>query len=247
MLQQPNPRFRFERVLDKTRRNGVYDTDHALEEALVRLLLDKDGVPEEVLHAYRIFKDDYKREVIEAFLLAGGDGQDLHQIFRIDEKTVEVYSTLFFDTEVFHDRLDAESYARGYPTNHDDGFGREKKIEAIENGLEYLKAAFGRGNYQVSPEQAVREMISQSYILSKAAAKFPLDHKKAQEARQWASTMLSSIGSIPDAQQAESGDRQNFLLKLQFESTDEDPNAVDPEEISEEDIVHQQTYNEDDS
>lgn len=239
MLEEPNPRHRFSRVLERTRQTGSYKTSNPTEEALVRLLLGEDTVPEEIKRAYRIYKNDHKREVIEAFLLAGGGPRDLQQIFNIDLGVTEVYQEVFFDTEVFEDRLDAEAYARSYPTSHDGGFGYEQKNAAVDHGLEYLKASFGRGNYEVSPTKAMKELISQSYVLSKAATKFPVDHAKAKEARQWAATMINSIDSMPEAQEIEDTDDRDFKIQLKYDNDDE-TDAVD-DEINQEDIVHQQT------
>ena len=235
MFKTAKPNHRFERTLAEVRQTGTCVTDDPVEEALARLLTGHRDVPAEVVYAYSIFKDDFKREVVEAFLLAGGVADDLEEIFQIPVDVVNVYRTFFFDTEVFRDRLDAEEYARNYSTTHDEGFGQEQKCAAIDHGLEYLKAAYGRGRYYVEPAVAVRELISQAYVLSKAATRFPLDNKKAQEARQWASTMVSSIESLPKALDVADSRSGNFILDLKFHATNSDlpplEDDISPDEI----------------
>lgn len=243
MFHTAQPHHRFERIYTRLRQTGTYQTDDPLEEALVRLLLGETDVPEEVMRAYATYLDDYKREVVEAFLLAEAQPRDLHDIFRIQHDVIEVYQHLFFDTSVFHDRLDAEAYARNYPEDHDDGYGRELKINAIQLGLEYLKASFGRGNYEVSPTKAVRELVSQAYVTTKLASKYKIDSPKAKEARKWASTMVKSIESLPDAQDIEGGKKKDYLLKLRVVQENSDRPDLE-EDIPREDIINRRTEDE---
>lgn len=240
MFKPVQPRHRFLRIYSQLRQTETYETDDPVEEAVVRLLLGDMNVPEEVLRAYGIFWDKYKREVVEAFILAEAKPKDIHAIFRIKEEIVEIYQQIFFDTSVFYDRLDAESYARNYS---EDSFGHDLKVSAIEDGLEYLKARFGRGHYNVSPVKAVRELISQSYVNSKIGTKVPLESPKAKEARMWASTMTKSIESLSGAEEIEGSKKSSYVLKLELMQEEGDPSETDdaPETVDPKDIVHRRT------
>lgn len=240
MFEPVQPRHRFHRIYRQLRQTETYDTDDPVEEALVRLLLGDMNVPEEVLRAYGIFWDEYKREVVEAFLLAEAKPKDIEAIFKIRAEIVEIYQQVFFDTAVFYDRLDAESYARNY---NEDAFGHELKVSAIEDGLEYLKARFGRGHYNVSPVRAIRELISQSYVNSKIGSKVELDSNKAKEARMWASTMSKSIESLSSAEEIEGSKKSSYVLKLELmqKDNDDDRQPETHEEVDPKDIVHRRT------
>lgn len=237
----PQPRHRYLKIHRHLRQSGHYATDVPLEDAVVRLLQGDTSVPEEVLRAYGIFWDRYKREVVEAFLLAEAKPKDLNAVFNIRENVIEVYQEVFFDTSVFFDRLDAETYARKYS---EDDFGQELKVSAVEDGLEYLKARFGRGHYHVSPTQAIRELISQAYINSKVANKYPLDNPKTKEALRWAGTLPRNIDTLITAQEIEGGKKASYIFKLQLlQDRDEEEMGVeeDPPEINPEDIVNRRT------
>ena len=236
MLKTPQPRHRFQRIHRQLRQTGTYSADDPVEEALVRFLLKDDSVPEPVIKACKVFWDGYKREVVEAFLLAEAGPKDLYEVFKIDTEVVELYEKLFFDISVFDDRLDAESYARNY---EEDDFGRELKISAIEDGLEYLKARFGRGNYDVSPTKAIKESISLSYVNSKVASKVSIDSPKAKEARKWASSMVKNIEALDTAQKIEGNKNADYMLKLKIMSDKEGSSENEEIDIDPEDIVTQ--------
>lgn len=243
MFHSAQPRHRYYRIYNRLRQTGSCATDDPVEEAVVRLLLGDLGVPEEVLRACSTYWDSYKREVVEAFLLAEATAKDLYSVFRIEESVTEVYAKIFFDMSVFHDRLDIESYARDYT---EDDFGHDIKVSAVEDGLEYLKARFGRAHYTVSPLQAVREAISQSYVNTKVAQKFELDSAKSKEARKWASVMVKGIESLPAAKEVEGSQSSDYLLKLKLlrekgERDADDADLEDEIDINPEDIVSRRT------
>lgn len=246
MFQPPQPRHTFQKIHRRLRQTGSYKTENPVEEDTVRLLLGDMNVPEEVLRAYGVYWDEYKREVVEAFLLAEAAPKDLHDIFRIDEDVIEIYQKVYFDTSVFSDRLDAESYARSY--GDADSFGRELKISAIEDGLEYLKARFGRGHYDVSPVKAIRENISNSYINAKVATKVPIDSPKAKEARKWSNSLVKNVEALPDAQNIEGNNTSDYIIQLDLlkeESEKEDNEPNDTPDIDPENLINRRTEKED--
>jgi len=240
MFHTAQPDHKFVRVHTELRQTGACSADDPLEEALARLLQGEEDAPEEVIRAYMTYVNAYKREVVESFLLAEAAPRDLFDVFKMRENIVVVYQQLFFDRSVFADRLDAEAYARDYPTDHDDGYGRELKLNAVQFGLEYLKASFGRGNYSVSPPTAVNELISQAYVTTKIASKFPVDSGKAKEAHKWAATMVKGIESLPSAQDIGGEKKEDFLIKLRIEKENEDRPDIS-EEITPKDIVNRRT------
>lgn len=226
-----SPDFRYHSVLRQLRETQKCVTEDPLEDALATLLLGEHGVPKEVLQAYLAYRNDYKKEVIEAFFLAGGGADDLAEIFSIDPKISGVYAHLFFDRGVFSDKLDMQTYARTYPDTKNDGYGKALKCDALDLGLEYLKASFGKATYCVPEVTALRENITQAYLLSKVSMRHGLDTQKAKESRQWAAVMIKALETLPTIEEYAGTEKDSLLIHLQHIDQTNTQN-IDPADIA---------------
>ena len=226
----PRPDHRF-LAIKKAVQDGTFQEDDPVADAVARILQKDHNVPSEVLYAARIYSDPYKKEVFEAFFVAGGGPEDIERILLIERDVTEVYLQIFFDADVFQDRLDVESYVHRYPTEHDDGYGKEVKMFALEMGLEYMSTVYSRGEYVISSDKALQEMISQAYILSKVRYGARLDSPGSKESRQWALTLINSIRTLPEIQESTSTAKDELRIKLMMVKQPDGRDEVDPDDI----------------
>ncbi len=103
---KPQVNHRFESL--KAGENPTND----IEKDIVEILRSNKTTNDDVQYAYDIYVDEYKREVLESFILAGGNDEVVFEILKIPVKVVAAYRYIFFDTDVFRDELDRESYAQ---------------------------------------------------------------------------------------------------------------------------------------
>lgn len=226
----PRPDHRF-LAIKKAVEEGTFQEDDPVADAIARVLRKDHNVSDEILYAARIYSDQYKKEVFEAFFVAGGGPSDIERILLIDPDVTKIYLQIFFDTDVFQDRLDVESYVHRYPTAHDDGYGKEVKTFALEMGLEYMSTMYSRGDYQISSDKALQEMISQAYILSKVRYGANLESGVAKESRQWALTLINSIRTLPEIQESTSSAKDELRIKLMMVKQPDGHETVDPGDI----------------
>lgn len=236
-MSQTPPDHRYLDTLHRVRR-GRSVNDDGLVGALGRALRGEDDVPDEVAYAYYMYQSPYHREVLDAFLLVKTTDDEIKAVLEIDKPVVDVYRHLFFDVNVFRNRLDREAYARSYEGD-DDGYGRELKTKAMERGRHWLVTRWGMGvGHHANQYEAVKETITLGYLQSKAALDHALDSAKAKEARMWAGTMTNSINTLQEAAETGSGKDRDVLIKLRLLDYSQDPEDRELPEVSPEDIVH---------
>jgi hypothetical protein len=164
-----------------------------LEEGLAALLSDKPA-PADVIYARDIYEDPYKSEVLEAFLLAEATPEQIADVVRVPAPVTVAYKHLFFDRNVFKDELDVESYVQGYPDDtKEHKWGKELKSCALVLGLEYLTFRFSHKEAEIDLAGSLKNIVSGSYMLAKAARINPLDSNSSREARQWAATAMKAV------------------------------------------------------
>lgn len=246
-MSRTPPNHRYLDTLQRVSQGKSAVTD-GLVSALARALRGEDDVPAEVAEALYIYRDSYQREVLDTFLLVKVDPEEIQLLLEIETAVVEVYQHLFFDSGVFRNRLDRESYARTYDgddesTDHE--YGRELKIAAMQHGKHWLLTRWGVGvGHHADAYIAAKEMLSQSYLLSKNGMDHAIDSAKAREARQWASTLTSAISGCSDAAELGTGKDRDVLIKLRLLEYGQDRvkrDAHEDRELTEvtiEDIVH---------
>jgi hypothetical protein len=231
MFAPVKPDHLFDALVEEVTKTSAAPTDDPIRNAVGTILLGENTAPEEVLYAFSIYQHNYKREVLEAFLITGADAEHVHSVLAIPAEVVDVYLAIFFDRAAFRDRLDLESYIREYPTDHDDGYGAGLKEDALEHGIHWISAKFGRDHYQVPSAAALKETINQAYILSKEASRVPMDSVTSKEARQWSGTMLACVRTYPEIADAEAGAREALRFELIMVKQKTGRETISPEDI----------------
>lgn len=229
----PNPRHKFE-TLKKQVKDGTFAADDPILYAVASVLREDYDVPKDVLYAYSVYMNHYKRVILEAFILARASAPDIESVLSIRTPVVDIYTQVFFDPAVFKDRLDLEAYVRDYPVDpNGDTFGREVMTAAVEMGLHYLSSTFARSDYEVPPDAALKELIGQSYRFSKVPFGSRLDSDYVKEARQWSSTLISAIRTLPDVLESNQSHRDELKIRLEMVNS-----TANPDDIDEDAIIH---------
>jgi hypothetical protein len=187
--------------------------------------------PPEVRYAHTLFSDKWQREVIEAFLLAGASPTVINDVLGIPTEVTDVYSRVYFDIDVFRNRLDVEAYARRYPEFHDDGFGKQLKCAAVDLGLNYLCATYGKGSYKLPHVDILEDVISQSFVFSKIAYTSQRTGAAAKEARQWSANLVNTIRALPEIRDSIRGDVNELRIKLKLVQDKPTSAEVDPADL----------------
>lgn len=227
----PNPRHKLEELTRQVKA-GTFASSDPVEFALASILQGDFSVPEDVKYAYSIYMNHYKRVILEAFVLARASIEEIESVLAIRADVVKMYTQVFFDPDVFKDRLDLEAYVRSYPDDpNGDTFGREVMTAAVEMGLHYLASSFARSDYEVPPDAALKELIGQSYRFSKVPFGSRLDSDHVKEARQWSSTLINSIRTLPDVLETNQSHREELRIRLEMVNDTAPTHDVDAADI----------------
>lgn len=179
-------------------------------------LLGGKEAPQEVVYANEIYEDPYKSEVLEAFLLAEATPEQIEKALRVPVRVTEAYKTLFFDRSVFRDELDAEAYAQSYPdTTKEQKWGGDLKRSALVLGVDYLVYRFGRKTDDLDIAGALKTMIQNAFMLSKATKLNPLNSDSAREARQWMTTGIKAMEAYVKVKPATENTDDAFSIALE--------------------------------
>ena len=204
------------------------NTETELEQEYKKFLDgDTDNISSSLQHAHEIYSDPYKKEVLEAFILSGATTDEISTSLRLNTEVIEIYKYLFFDTSVFRDELEIESYVHTYP----DEYGKKLKINAITIGKDYLFFRFSRGKKDLDLDLALKSMVETAFMLSKATKLNPLDSSVSKEARQWAQLagkLIETYYKVTGGKDSKQGE-----LKIVLEEID----SITKTLISKEDIL----------
>ncbi len=235
MLPLPCPDHRYQAVL-RAVASATPPASSVVETALYELLVGSATALDDVRYLHSLRLTPFKREALEAFLLAGAPANTIEDVLGVSAGVVAQYESLYFDQSVFRDRLDVINYVETYPTSADNGFGKGLKQAALNLGLEYLKASYGKGRHNVSTKTAINELVTQSYLFTRAGSLHALDSIKAIQARQWAATMLKSIETLEGLSKEADDNKSDLRFVLRIENnTGPTPQQ---EVINPHDIVH---------
>lgn len=205
-----------------------------VEQAYQEVVRGNQAATDTQQYAMDIYEDDYKREVLEAFFLANATDADIQTILRIPSAVVKEYKAIFWDSSVFRDELDIETYAHSY--THSD-YGKSIKISAVTLGLPYLRYRFSRGKHsEISLMDALQNMIETSFVLSQATRLNPLDSDASREARQWMAMVVKNIDQYIRTKPVLDNLNDEFEIALRHidQKTKELPSIV----IDKDDILH---------
>lgn len=236
MHQVIKPDHIYDAIVSAVAADNVAPTTSTCANGVGEILLgNTDAVPYEITYAFDTYLNPYKREVVEAFIIAGADAKHIHEVLRIPVEVMEVYLEVFFDVNVFRDRLDLESYVREYPRDHDEGYGADLKLSALDKGLHWISVKFGRHEYDVPAAAALKETIGQAYYYAKEGHNAKLTSLEAREARQWASSLTGNLKAKPDIidTTANAQDALKFDLRLikAAEANDGDGDVPSPDDL----------------
>lgn len=206
------PAHRALSVQRQVRATQHYAGDDPWQEGLARCMKGDLDVPKELAHAFGIYKTPEKQERIEALLLAGATPADVLECLELDAGVTKLYRHLFFDTSVFETRLDRIEYAESYPNAILNGRARAWKLDAVEEGLEFLKATFGGGNYNVSPQKMIQTAVNKSFLLLGRSRHYDVGGPENKEIRQWALTGVKGISQLPTAVDMSGQDNTGDIL-----------------------------------
>lgn len=219
-LQVKNPDHRFQRVCSAAKCGTTTLNPTVWEEGLERVLNGVPDAPFEILYAASIYYDPMKREFVEALLLAGASADDVRETLDVAVPVTDVYCHLFFDTNVFYDRMDRIKFAFEYDTTVNGGRTRERMISAVDRGLLYLKAELGGPNVQLSPSAMTRSLMRDAYLLASQAPVYEIGSELSRETRAWAASAIKHatvLSSIPDSETAAAGQESMVKLIEQFQ------------------------------
>ena len=182
---------------------------------------------EVVSKALDINQHDYKREVMESFLLCGTTAQEISDVLGIDTEVTDTYRYLFFDDEVFEDRLDRIEYAHSYSKSN---YGSHMKKMAIDFGKDALKIRMSSAASFVSPNQVQNEIRAVAYMMAQRAKTNPVDSYIAREALHWAKLALKASEAVEE-EVAGGIEELSIALDAKDETTNAEKSGIVPEEI----------------
>lgn len=213
---------------------SIYKGDpHIKRLARVMLMVPIDiKEPEDIVThlIYKTYQRPYKKELLEAALISGAEPKEINAAFGIPENMTELYMHLFFDMNVFEDRLDIIEYVQMYSKSK---FGKEAKEFAIKLGKEAFFVRYGSASYAIDARHVHESIMSMAYMLGTLAKSNPTDSSTAKEAMKWAQLSIKASSTKPQQSQSAAKGIEQIRIALQTKNEIETPenSDIDPTEI----------------
>ena len=195
-----------------------------------------DGISSDLLksedfnYAKSVYNNKYKKEILEAFLLTGEPIEHIASILGTPENVIQIYKTIFFETDVFKDKLDIEEYIETYPNEH----GKNLKLCAVTLGIKYLRFRYGYEDNDLDISGILESIVESANILASAARINPLNSAVSREARQWVTTTIKAIEALSKIKlksNAEDDDRWRLVLEELEQSEHSESQKIGPDDI----------------
>lgn len=195
------------------------ESDDPIEDAVLRVFAGDTNIPDEIIEAFTIYMSETRRGALEAFLLAGGDTQDIMDFLGVPEIVTTIYRRYFFRIEVLRTRLDTEDYIRTVcsSTTVYSEFHQNLIRASLELGLEYLKCRFN-DTYKVPGDVALARSLRLAYVKMCETERAPAGSKLAEIARRNAKLLIDNVRSEPVLSNIQSEDRTQDELLFALEA-----------------------------
>jgi hypothetical protein len=142
---------------------------------------------DDISYALDLIENADHRDGIVAFLLSGADILSVSSWLHIPAGVLDVFCELCFNKAEFRNKLEIRSYAREYAQNQAQPENADLISAAILLGPEYMMYHFQHGNEKVSmdPREFAKNLIHQSFHLSRVARGNPINSPATKEALRW--------------------------------------------------------------
>lgn len=210
-----SPAYRADEVFKALHSNSGSVFRNAYQTALYEYLAN-GVVDKNIETAYQLYYISSCRSAMNALLLARSPVNDISDAIGETEEAILAYSTLFFDTSVFGNKLIAMAYIRLLPSsNQIEEFEKSLLISAIQLGPSYIYWKLGLKTS--SPEDSsyiYKDVMIDSYWKFKEL-KTKNNQELTKEARAWVPAVLSAASNLSkDSTKADSSISESLQLKL---------------------------------
>ena len=186
----------------------------SLETALFDVLKNGTTSNDLVAYAYEVYGKETEREILQAWLIAGATDAQLFEHLSIPVDVTRVYRVLFFDVDVFRDRLDMLSWVSEYAKElGGTAYGARLLQTAVTRGVDTLRWLFGAGAGELDPQQVLQQAMSDAYYRGKSNRDYALSSKETAMAHTFMNTAVK-IASQLDKKKAP--DANALLIKLRY-------------------------------
>jgi hypothetical protein len=156
-------------------------------------------LPNCVSSAYLIYSIPTSKSILEGLLISEETPEVIASITGTTTSCIEYYSDLFFDTEVFYNRLMVVAYIRGLPANTPtETFHKQIISWGYYLGSSYIAWKIGaKGSIiEKSPEESVAEVLTDATWRSKEHFLSDITESPTKEARSWIPQVLKSAETL---------------------------------------------------
>ena len=167
---------------------AVFNKDLPLKPWPAKQVLDPVGH-----YAWDIYNNLALRNLFEAFLFASEDNELVYNSLGVDYDEIGFYRTLFFDTNVFRNDLERIAWMQTIP---DSDSQKELFRIAFNQGLAALRWHYCRNKGEVSPEEAEKVVLTDSFVQYLGHRGKPLTGKVAKEARGLSKVILEAVKTM---------------------------------------------------
>lgn len=160
---------------------------------------DPNPYSEIVEEALTIYKIPVCRAVMDGLLISKSSSSYISRVAECSEEVVVCYTSLFFDIEVFSNRLITIAYIRSLPTDSEFSSFRKKMISwGYHLGGEYIAWKIGARNSIVdkTPEESVSDILTDASWRSREHLMSDISDAPTKESRAWIPQVLKSAEII---------------------------------------------------
>lgn len=148
-----------------------------------------------VEEALYLFKVPSCRAIMDGLCMSGADPIRISQIIQCPHQTAEAYCDLFFDCEVFSNRLFKIAYMRSLPsTTESDKFRKSMVTWGYHLGCDYISWKIGAKESIVikTPEESVSDALNDASWRSREHMLSDITESPTRESRAWIPQVLKS-------------------------------------------------------
>jgi len=242
-MRLPNPRHRYDALKRKARapetesERSLYVLLHGPEElnkaVPLRTWDDTQVIDPSVEYPFNVFHTPAVRSVLEAFLIASTDNAAICEALAMPAEEVNVYRSLFFDTDTFKTDLELIVFLQQVSAE-DESTWQLYKI-AFHQGLGALRWHFCRDKGQVSPEVVIRSVMTDSYYRSLEHRGQAVTSKVAKEASRLARTAMDCARTLLTDQ---TGNADAEDLRIKFEQARKNRTIDQYAQVNPNEIMH---------
>jgi len=156
---------------------------------------ETNSISEHVEEALCLFKVPACRAVMDGLCMSGADTQKIADIALCDTQVAEAYCDLFFDSEVFSNRLLRIAYIRSLPMDTESNRFRKGMISwGYHLGADYIAWKIGAKDSIVgkTPEESVSDVLNDASWRSREHMLSDITDSPTKESKAWIPQVLKS-------------------------------------------------------